>query len=137
MLCDRGMPTWQAIDGNGDGEISQIEFIKALRRDKNLAVSCAAACLAFFLSAPCVCVPVGLGHFLAKSCGAAGKSGTPHPDPSRILVASPVRNAFESRGSPHDLCCVADASSLRLRCHCGIALILTVRARTRVCIRAR
>ena len=84
-----------------------------------------------------VCVPVGLGHFLAKSCGAAGKSGTPHPDPSRILVASPVRNAFESRGSPHDLCCVADASSLRLRCHCGIALILTVRARTRVCIRAR
>ena len=55
VLCDRGMPTWQAIDGNGDGEISQIEFIKALRRDKNLAVSCAAACLAFFLSAPCVC----------------------------------------------------------------------------------
>jgi hypothetical protein len=50
-------------------------------------------------------------HFLAKSCGAAGKSGTPHPDPSRIFVASPVRNAFESRGSPHDLCCVADASS--------------------------
>jgi hypothetical protein len=52
---DRGMPTWQAIDGNGDGEISQIEFIKALRRDKQLAVSCAAACLAFSLSAPWAC----------------------------------------------------------------------------------
>ena len=27
---------WQTIDLNGDGEISQIEFIKALRRDRQL-----------------------------------------------------------------------------------------------------
>ncbi len=34
---DRDMPArWQAIDLDGNGEISQIEFIKALRRDPQL-----------------------------------------------------------------------------------------------------
>ena len=42
---DQGVPArWQAIDLNGDGEISQIEFIKALRRDHKIGtwVLCAA-----------------------------------------------------------------------------------------------
>ncbi len=62
-------------------------------------------------------VPGDPGHCVAKKCGAAGKSGTPHPDPSRIRVASPVRNLHSSRVG-HRMICVASQTPAARRQRC-------------------